>query len=143
MTRSTSTLSIPVPMVSAGRTPMSNPSTRVRTAQRTRVSSEPLLRLNARAPPVTTPVAPSPTPKEVPVLSLTWLPVVSSPCFGMPRPFQSGDLSGPRYLKTSRTVTLTPTLGGLPLLCGLKTRAISLPLSITSTVCSSRSSTRD
>jgi hypothetical protein len=137
MTSSTSTLSILVPRVSVGRTQTSNPSTRVQTARRTRVSSETLSRLSARALPVTMLVAPSPTSREVLVLPSTWLPVVSSLCFGIARTLRSGDSNGPRYLKTSRMMTLTLTLGELPLLCGPKTRAISLPLSVTSTVRSS------
>ena len=103
-------------------------------ARRPRVSSEPQSRLSAKALPVTTLVAPSPTLQEVLVIPSTWLPVVSTLRFGITRPSPSGDSSGPRYLKTSRAVTLTLKVGELPLLCGLAIRATSLPLSATSVV---------
>ena len=142
-TTPTNTLSILVPGLSVGRTPAFNPGLEARTARLTRVSSEASSQLSARALAVTTLAARSSMSKEVLVLPSTWLPVVSSPCFGITRPLQSGDSSGLRYLKTFRTVTLTLRLGELPLLCGLKTRAISPLLSVTSAVCPSRSPARD
>jgi len=134
ISRPTSTPSIPVPRVSANQTPTSKPSIRTLTASSERPSLEHLSRPSARALPLTTTVAPSPTPKEVLVLPSTWIPVVSLPRFGIRRTLLSGDSTEPRSLKTSRTVTLTQTVGELPLLCGPKARAIFLPHSITSVV---------
>lgn len=76
----------------------------------------------------------SPTSKEVLVIPSTWLLVVFSLCFGTIHRFPFGDSSGTRSLKTSRTVTLTLTLGELPLLSGQTSRVISLLPSVTSVV---------
>lgn len=131
---STSTLFIPVAGQFARWTPTSDPSTRARTAQLTRASSEPHSRRSARALVVTTPVVPSQTSQGALVLPSIWPPVVFMPCFGIPPTLPSGGSSVVRSLRISKTAILTLNLGEPLPLYGPTGRVISLPLSVISAV---------